>query len=73
MPRKVRQLRAELRKAGFVWRPGKGSHGVWEHPRYPQVVVSLSGHDGADAKRYQEDEVREALTLLKSLQEAERQ
>jgi hypothetical protein len=28
MPRKVRQVRADLRKAGFGRRPGKGSHEV---------------------------------------------
>jgi hypothetical protein len=71
MPRKVRELRADVRRAGLVWRPGKGSHGIWEHPRYPQVRVTISGNDGDDAKRYQEDEVREALALLRTLQEAE--
>ncbi len=71
MPRKVRELRADVRKAGLVWRPGKGSHGNWEHPKYPQVRVTISGHDGDDAKQYQEHEVRAALDLLRRLQEAE--
>ena len=32
MPQKIRQLKAALAKAGFFFRPGKGSHTVWEHP-----------------------------------------
>jgi predicted RNA binding protein YcfA (HicA-like mRNA interferase family) len=32
MPKKIRELKAMLRKAGFRWRPGKGSHTIWEHP-----------------------------------------
>jgi hypothetical protein len=71
MPRKVRQLKTDMRKAGLVWRPGKGSHGFWEHPRYPQVTVTLSGQDGDDAQPYQERDVREALRLLRTLQETE--
>jgi hypothetical protein len=31
MPRKIRELKAELRRAGFVERPAKGSHTFWEH------------------------------------------
>jgi predicted RNA binding protein YcfA (HicA-like mRNA interferase family) len=56
MPRKIRQLKSDLRKAGFVERTerGKGSHAVWEHPMHPSVFVTLSGKDGADAQAYQE-------------------
>ena len=71
MPRKIRQLKADLRKAGLEWRPGKGSHGVWAHPRYPQVSLTLSGQDGDDAQPYQEREVRDALRELMKLREAE--
>jgi hypothetical protein len=35
------------------------------------VAVVLAGNDGDDAKRYQEDDLREALAKLKALQEAE--
>jgi hypothetical protein len=58
MPRKIRELRADLRRASFVWRPGKGSHGVWTHPLHPDVRISLAGNDGDDAKEYQERDVR---------------
>jgi predicted RNA binding protein YcfA (HicA-like mRNA interferase family) len=60
MPRKILDLKKQLKKAGFVSRSGKGSHTVWQHPRVKKPVV-LSGKDGADAKPYQEKEVDEAL------------
>ena len=56
MPRKVRQLIADLEKAGFVNRGGKGSHRNFMHPTGPRVTVS--GGTGDDAKPYQEREVR---------------
>ncbi|HET8629720.1 MAG TPA: type II toxin-antitoxin system HicB family antitoxin [Thermomicrobiales bacterium] len=63
MPRKVRQLKADLRRAGFIERPrrGKGSQGYWEHPDVPEARVLLSGHDGDDAQPYQERQVRAVL------------
>ncbi len=66
MPRKVRQLKADLRRAGFVsdLKRGKGSHSVWLHPLAPRNEVTLSGHDGDDAQPYQEREVRRALDAL---------
>ena len=64
MPPKIRQLKAALNKAGFFWRPGKGSHTVWTHPILPDLEVTISGHDGHDAKPYQEKDVRDALRDL---------
>jgi predicted RNA binding protein YcfA (HicA-like mRNA interferase family) len=61
MPKKVRQLKGMLRKAGFTWRPGKGSHTVWEHPKLRGRNVVLSGNDGDDAEAYQEKQVRRAI------------
>ena len=61
MPLKVRQLKSSLSKAGFCWRSGKGSHPVWYHPHYPGVEVTLSGHDGDDADKYQLKQVKNAL------------
>jgi predicted RNA binding protein YcfA (HicA-like mRNA interferase family) len=69
MPRKIRQLKADLRKAGFSWRPGKGSHTVWEHLLLPGDKVTLSGNDGDDAQSYQERDVR---TILANLREAQK-
>ena len=67
MPRKIRQLKSDLRDAGFVELPGrgKGSHTVWAHPEHTDVTVTLSGQDGEDAKRYQESQVIEAIRKSK--------
>ncbi len=59
MPRKVRQLIADLERAGFVNRGGKGSHRNFTHSR--EVRVTLSGSARDDAKHYQERDVRRAL------------
>ena len=48
MPKKIRELKAKLLKAGFTHRPGKGSHTVWSHPSLSYSLI-LSGKDGADA------------------------
>jgi predicted RNA binding protein YcfA (HicA-like mRNA interferase family) len=63
MPRKVRQLIADLKHAGFVDRGGKGSHRNFTHPQ--DVRVTLSGNPGDDAKHYQERDVRRALDAVK--------
>lgn len=63
MPRKVRELRADLARAGFAKLPGKGSHTKWYHPLVPGIVV-VSGHDGDDADHYQEKQTRAALRAL---------
>jgi predicted RNA binding protein YcfA (HicA-like mRNA interferase family) len=67
MPPKVRELKAELRKAGFKARSGKGSHTVWEHPLLTEAVA-LAGNDGNDAKPYQVNDVRKALRALQEEQ-----
>lgn len=66
MPRKIRELKAGLLKAGFTYRSGKGSHTVWSHPLL-LYSLTLSGKDGADADRYQERDVRNALRDLEEL------
>lgn len=65
MPRKIRELKADLRRAGFGMRPGKGSHTRWFHPRLPHERVTLAGADGADAKPYQEQEVSDAIARVR--------
>ena len=59
MPRKIRQLIAELERAGFVNRGGKGSHRNYVHPK--GVRATVSGNPGHDAKPYQEKEVRRKI------------
>ena len=68
MPRKIRELKRDLRRAGFESCPGKGSHTFWRHPLLPATKVTLSGHDGDDAHHYQEEQVREALEALRAVQ-----
>src|SRR5579862_2743311 len=45
MPRKVRDLIADLVAAGFVDRGGKGSHRNFLHPQVPRPVT-ISGNPG---------------------------
>ncbi len=63
MPRKVRQLMADLEQAGFVNRGGKGNHRNFTHPT--GFRVTISGHPGDDAKYYQERDVKRALDAVK--------
>ncbi len=59
MPRKIRQLIADLERAGFVDRGGKGSHRNFEHRK--GLRVTLSGRPGEDAHHYQEKEVKRKI------------
>lgn len=68
MPKKIRELKALLLKAGFTFRSGKGSHTVWSHPLL-SYSLTLSGKDGSDADRYQENDVSKALRTLKEIEE----
>jgi hypothetical protein len=69
MPRKIRQLKADLRKAGAYQASQEGSHTKWKHLLVPESLLILSGHDGEDAKPYQE---RAARDLLRKIAEARR-
>ena len=60
MPRKIRELIRDLEIAGFVNRGGKGSHRKFVHPKVSKFVV-LSGQLRADAKHYQEKNVKAAI------------
>lgn len=59
MPRKKREIRADLRHMGFVQTAGKGSHTKFKHPKLSYMIV-VSGADGDDARQYDEDNVRQA-------------
>ena len=67
MPKKVRELKQMLRKQGFTLLPkrGKGSHTVWTHPLY-NGSITVSGKDGKDAQRYQEQDVKRAIREVKN-------
>ena len=64
MPRKLRALRTDLRRAGFVVDHQTGSHQVWKHPLLPGISANLAGKDSSDAKPYQERALQEALHRL---------
>ena len=64
MPRKIRELIKELKKAGFVDRGGKGSHRNFVHPNVSQPIT-ISGKIGDDAKAYQEKDIQQAIEEAK--------
>lgn len=57
MPKKIREIRKILKKAGFTSVPGKGSHEKWVHPLLVEHIV-VAGKDGSDAKVYLEKQVK---------------
>ncbi len=67
MPKKIRELKQQLRKVGFQELPGKGSHTNWIHPLYAGKIT-VSGKDGADAKPYQEREILRAIKQVEDIQ-----
>lgn len=68
MPRKIRELKQLLRRVGFIELPGKGSHTNWVHSLY-SGKITISGKDGADAKRYQESEILAAIEAVERTQQ----
>jgi predicted RNA binding protein YcfA (HicA-like mRNA interferase family) len=68
VPRKIRDLKSDLRRAGFIERPGKGSHTVWEHSLLSHNLT-LSGSDSDDARPYQEKDVLALLAALRRVKE----
>lgn len=65
MPRKVRELIADLLAHGFaeIASGGKGSHRKFVHERY-RGAVTVSGQAGDDVKPYQEKQLRKALEAI---------
>lgn len=60
MPRKIRDLIADLLAAGFENHGGKGSHRNFIHSNVKKPIT-IAGNDGSDAKRYQERAVQRAI------------
>ena len=71
MPKKIRQLKSLLLKAGFLYRSAKGSHTRWFHPLLPDEPITIAGNDGDDAKLYLEKEVSQKLEKLKAIEAQE--
>lgn len=65
MPRKIRELVKDMSDAGFyeIGGGGKGAHRKFTHARLAGAVT-LSGHLGDDAKRYQEKQVKKAIEAV---------
>lgn len=70
MPRKIRELKVQLAKEGFVYLPkrGKGSHERWQHPLIGKTMT-ISGKDGDDVPLYLEKQLAKLLTELDELRE----
>jgi predicted RNA binding protein YcfA (HicA-like mRNA interferase family) len=65
VPQKIRELVAELERAGFINRGGKGSHRNFAHPKVSKPIT-ISGALGDDAKQYQVRAVKSAVEESKS-------
>lgn len=70
MPRKIRELKAEIARKGFVYLPkrGKGSHERWKHPLL-RKTLTIPGKDGDDVPPYLEKQLAKLLTELEELGE----
>ena len=67
MPKKIRELEASLRDAGFIKLPdrGRGDHSMYRFPGHPDLTLTLDGRPRQDAKPYQEKQVKEAIQKLR--------
>ncbi|NJO42576.1 MAG: type II toxin-antitoxin system HicA family toxin [Cyanobacteria bacterium RU_5_0] len=65
MPRKIRDLKADLIRLGFAERNGKGSHRNWKHPRL-RFIITIAFEDGDDVPRYLEQLLKRAIRELES-------
>jgi predicted RNA binding protein YcfA (HicA-like mRNA interferase family) len=61
MPPKIRELIADLERAGFENRGGKGSHRNFTHEK-SKSKVTISGKLGDDAREYQ---IKKVATNIK--------
>jgi predicted RNA binding protein YcfA (HicA-like mRNA interferase family) len=62
VPRKIRDLLRDLRKAGFTLvSGGKGSHRKFQ-AKDGKIVMIVPGHEGDDAKPYLERQVQEKIS-----------
>ncbi|BAW95593.1 YcfA family protein [[Synechococcus] sp. NIES-970] len=68
MPRKIRELKAEIARIGFVCLPKrrKGSYERWKHPKL-RKTLTISGKDGSDVPFYLEKQLKQLLAELEQL------
>lgn len=72
MPRKIRELKTQIQREGFIYLPkrGKGSHERWRHPLL-RKTLTISGKDGDDVPLYLEKQLEKLLTELEESREDE--
>jgi predicted RNA binding protein YcfA (HicA-like mRNA interferase family) len=74
MPRKIRELKAQIVREGFIYiylpKRGKGSHERWRHP-WLRKTLTIPGKDGDDVPLYLEKQLDKLLTQLQELREDE--
>jgi predicted RNA binding protein YcfA (HicA-like mRNA interferase family) len=70
MPRKIRELKAQIKREGFIYLPkrGKGSHERWRHPLL-RKTLTIAGKDGDDVPPYLEKQLQQLLNEIKTLRE----
>ncbi|KYC42943.1 hypothetical protein WA1_12590 [Scytonema hofmannii PCC 7110] len=70
MPRKIRELKTQIAREGFVYLPkrGKGSHERWRHPML-RKTLTIPGKDGDDVPIYLEKQLDRLLNELKEIGE----
>jgi predicted RNA binding protein YcfA (HicA-like mRNA interferase family) len=70
MPRKIRELKAQIAREGFIYLPkrGKGSHERWRHPLL-RKTLTVPGKDGDDVPLYLEKQLAQLLTELAEFRE----
>jgi predicted RNA binding protein YcfA (HicA-like mRNA interferase family) len=68
MPRKIRELKAQIAREGFVYlsKRGKGSHERWRHPLLKKTLT-VSGKNGDDVPLYLEKQLAKLLIELEDL------
>ncbi|CAD5939599.1 type II toxin-antitoxin system HicA family toxin [Planktothrix agardhii] len=73
MPRKIRELKAQILREGFIYLPkrGKGSHQRWRHPLL-RKTLTIPGKDGDDVPLYLEKQLEKLLTELEYLNEEDK-
>jgi predicted RNA binding protein YcfA (HicA-like mRNA interferase family) len=72
MPRKIRELKTQIAREGFVYLPkrGKGSHERWRHPLL-RKTLTIPGKDGDDVPPYLEKQLAQLLSELEESREDE--
>jgi predicted RNA binding protein YcfA (HicA-like mRNA interferase family) len=73
MPRKIRELKAQITREGFIDLPkrGKGSHERWKHPLLGKTLT-IPGKNGDDVPPYLEKQLEKLLTELETLRKEDR-